>query len=84
MKPIKSIICFCFFLYLTECTEAQRVLFEKKLCASVKDNNAWFTFTRYNLYPDLDLEEPEEQEEQGNCQYPLKGNLTEKLLQPAA
>jgi hypothetical protein len=74
-----------FFLYLTERTEAQRVLFKKKLCASVTDNsNAWVTVTCYRLYPDLNLEEPEKQEKQRNSQCPLQNLLTEKFLQAAA
>ena len=48
------------------------------------NNNAWFTVPRYNLYPDLNLEEPEEQEEKGNSQCPLQNLLAEKLLQAAA
>ena len=46
-------------------------------------NNAWFTVTRYTLYPDLDVEKTEEQEEQGNCQHPFQRLLAEKFLQPA-
>jgi len=84
VEPIKRIICFYFF-YISQSAQRHRAYYlRKKLCAPVRNNNnAWFTVTRYNLYPDLNLEEPEKQEKKRNSQCPLQNLLAEKLLQAA-